>query len=158
MPSLTLAPNTFLNDYILNAQFHKVARLSKNAFKFWKKCLIARYGGSRTIFLRKDSIPLKYYDFIQHCDDLSGFVLASAFCSFTSLSPSHLVKKNNSQIYHLLEIKEICGVKLVNLRSFYDMLHLSYDKYLYIEKCHFFSPTPLEKRIRLTSSLCVGYY
>ena len=119
---------------------------------------MARYSGSRTIFLRKDSLPLKYAPNIYECDDLSGFVLASAFCSFTTLSPSHLVAKNNSQVYHLLEIKELCGVKLVNLKRFYDDLKLSYDKYIYIEKCHFFSPTPLEKRIKLTSSLCVGYY
>ncbi|EAH8344989.1 cysteine permease, partial [Campylobacter coli] len=27
-----------------------------------------------------------------------------------------------------------------------------------IEKCHFFSPTPFEKRIKITESMCVGYY
>ncbi|EAH5015916.1 cysteine permease, partial [Campylobacter coli] len=26
------------------------------------------------------------------------------------------------------------------------------------EKCHFFSPTPFEKRIKITESMCVGYY
>ncbi|EAI0859889.1 cysteine permease, partial [Campylobacter coli] len=25
-------------------------------------------------------------------------------------------------------------------------------------KCHFFSPTPFEKRIKITESMCVGYY
>ncbi|EAI1874575.1 cysteine permease, partial [Campylobacter coli] len=24
--------------------------------------------------------------------------------------------------------------------------------------CHFFSPTPFEKRIKITESMCVGYY
>ncbi|EAI3179690.1 cysteine permease, partial [Campylobacter jejuni] len=26
------------------------------------------------------------------------------------------------------------------------------------EKCHFFSPAPFEKRIKITESMCVGYY
>lgn len=158
MPSLILPPNAFLNDFVLNAEFHKLAGISKNAFKFWKKCVVARYSGSRTIFLRKDSLNAKYADFLTQCADLSGFVLASAFCSFTTLSPSHLVAKNNSQIYHLLELKQLCGIKLVNLKRFYDDLNLSYDKHIYIEKCHFFSPAPLERRIKITPSLCVGYY
>ncbi|HDW9248526.1 TPA: cysteine permease, partial [Campylobacter jejuni] len=25
-------------------------------------------------------------------------------------------------------------------------------------KCHFFSPAPFEKRIKITESMCVGYY
>ncbi|MFC2491472.1 MAG: cysteine permease, partial [Campylobacter curvus] len=27
-----------------------------------------------------------------------------------------------------------------------------------IEKCKFFSPAPFEKRIKLTDTLCLGYY
>ncbi|TQR32424.1 cysteine permease [Campylobacter sp. MIT 99-7217] len=158
MTSIVLPPNAFLNDYVLNAQFHKFANISKNAYKFWKNAYVARYQGTRTIFLHKSCILPKHYQALSSCDDLNGFTLASAFCSFTTLAPSHLVEKNNSQIYHLLELKEICGIKFVNLKAFYDLLNLSYDKYIYIEKCHFFSPTPLEKRIKLTSSLCVGYY
>lgn len=158
LTSITLAPNAFLNDFVLNAQFHKLAHISKNAYKFWKNAYIAKYQGTRTIFLHKDFILKKHQEALKKCDDLSGFTLASAFCSFTTLAPSHLIAKNNSQIYHLLEIKELCGIKFVNLKAFYDKLGLSYDKYIYIEKCHFFSPTPLEKRIKLTASLCVGYY
>lgn len=158
MLKIILPPNAFLDDYVLNAEFHKLAGISKNAFKFWKHTLSASYQGTRTIFLHKAHILAKYKTILAQCTNLSGFTLASAFCSFTTLSPSHLVKKNGSQIYKLLEIKELYGVKLVNLKAFYDFLHLSYEKYIYIEKCHFFSPAPLEKRIQITPSLCVGYY
>lgn len=158
MPKIILPPNSFLDEYVLNAEFHKLANISKNAFKFWKNALSASYQGTRIVFLHKAHILQKHQHALSKCTNLSGFTLASAFCSFTTLSPSHLVKKNGSQIYKLLEIKELCGVKLVNLRAFYDFLHLSYEKYIYIEKCHFFSPTPLEKRIQITPSLCVGYY
>ncbi|NDJ27356.1 cysteine permease [Campylobacter sp. MIT 12-8780] len=158
MTSLILPPNAFLDEYVLNAQFHKIAGISKNAFKFWKNASIARYQGTRTIFLHKSCILKKHAKALKACDDLNGFVLASAFCSFTTLSPSHLVAKNNSSIYQLLEIKELCGIKFVNLKAFYDFLGLDYKHYIYIEKCHFFSPTPLEKKIKITSSLCVGYY
>lgn len=158
MLKITLPPNAFLDDYVLNAEFHKLAGISKNAFKFWKNALVASYQGTRIIFLHKNHILSKHQEALKLCSDLSGFTLASAFCSFTTLSPSHLVKKNGSQIYKLLELKELCGVKFVNLKAFYDSLGLSYEKYIYIEKCHFFSPTPLEKRIQITPSLCVGYY
>ena len=158
MTSLILPPNAFLDDYVLNSQFHKIAKISKNAYKFWKNAKIARYQGTRVVFLHKECILKKHKKSLDLCDDLSGFILASAFCSFTNLSPSHLVKKNNSQIYKLLEIKEVCGVKFVNLKAFYDFLGLEYYHYIYIEKCHFFSPTPLEKKIKISPSLCVGYY
>lgn len=158
MLKIILPPNAFLDDYILNVEFYKIAGVSKNAFNFWSKAQIATYQGSRTIFLRKKTLPKKHLAATQKCADLSGFALASAFCSFTTLSPSHLVATNGSKIYDLLEIKEICGVKLVNLRAFYDFLGLGYDKFIYIEKCHFFSPAPLEKRIKITPTLCVGYY
>lgn len=158
MKSLILPPNQFLDHYILNAEFYKIAGVSKNAYKFWKKVEIGRYQGTKTIFLHKDSILDKYNDIVKKCTKLDGYVLASAFCSFTTLAPSHLVKKNNSSIYKLLEIKEINGIKFVNLKKFYDFLGLNYDYHIYIEKCHFFSPTPLEKRIKITESMCVGYY
>lgn len=158
MLKITLPPNAFLDDYVLNAEFHKFAGISKNAYKFWKNALAANYSGTRIVFLHKAHILQKHQNALNQCTNLSGFTLASAFCSFTTLSPSHLVAKNGSQIYKLLEIKELCGVKLVNLKAFYDFLNLSYEKYIYIEKCHFFSPTPLEKRIQITPSLCVGYY
>lgn len=158
MISIILPPNEFLDHYVLNAQFHKIANISKNAYKFWKNANIARYQGTKTIFLNKNCILKKYENLIKECDNLSGYVLASAFCSFTTLSPSHLVKNNDSQIYKLLDIKEIHGIKFVNLKNFYDFLGLSYDKHIYIEKCHFFSPAPFEKRIKITNTMCVGYY
>ena len=158
MKSIVLPPNEFLDHYVLNAQFHKLAKISKNAYKFWKNAEIGRYQGTRIIFLHKNCILAKHQKALKLCENLSGFVLASAFCSFTSLAPSHLVEKNNSSIYKLIEFKEICGVKFVNLKKFYDFLGLDYTKHIYIEKCHFFSPTPFEKRIKITASLCVGYY
>jgi len=158
MKTIILPPNEFLDDYVLNAQFHKLANISKNAYKFWKEIKIGRYQGTRTIFLRKDCILSKHQNALKQCDDLSGFVLASAFCSFTTLAPSHLVAGNKSAVYKLLNLKEICGVKFVNLRAFYDFLGLDYGLHIYIEKCHFFSPTPLEKRIKITDTMCVGYY
>ncbi|ACM63511.1 TPA: cysteine permease [Campylobacter lari] len=153
-----LPPNQFLDDYVLNVQLHQLANISKNAYKFWKNVQAARYQGTRVIFLHKKSILTKYQDLIKECENLSGYVLASAFCSFTTLAPSHLVEKNNSQIYKILDIKEVCGIKFVNLKAFYDLLKLDYNYNIYIEKCHFFSPTPLEKRIKITESMCVGYY
>ncbi|MCR6591921.1 Uncharacterised protein [Campylobacter insulaenigrae] len=153
-----LPPNQFLDDYILNVEFYHYANISKNAFKFWKNTQAAKYQGTRVIFLHKKNILNKYQNIINQCTNLSGYVLASAFCSFTTLAPSHLVKKNNSQIYKLLQLKEVQGIRFVNLKAFYDFLKLDYNCNIYIEKCHFFSPTPLEKRIQITPSLCVGYY
>lgn len=158
MTHIILPPNQFLDDYVLNAQFYQLAGISKNAYKFWKNVQIARYQGTRTIFLHKNSILPKYQNLLKNCEDLSGFVLASAFCSFTTLAPSHLVEKNNSSIYKILTLKEVNGIKFVNLKAFYDFLKLDYTYNIYIEKCHFFSPTPLEKRIKITESMCVGYY
>ncbi|MCX2683062.1 cheVAW transcriptional regulator CheQ [Campylobacter sp. MIT 21-1685] len=158
MKSIVLPPNEFLDHYVLNTEFHHLAGISKNAYKFWKKVEIGRYQGTRIIFLHKNCILEKHYNSLKKCSDLSGFVLASAFCSFTTLSPSHLVKKNNSSIYKLLELKEVCGIKFVNLKAFYELLQLDYNKHIYIEKCRFFSPTPFEKRIKITDTMCVGYY
>ncbi len=113
MKSIILPPNEFLDHYVLNAEFHRLAGISKNAYKFWKKVEIGRYQGTRIIFLHKNSILEKHREVLKQCSDLSGFVLASAFCSFTGLAPSHLVKKNNSSIYKLLDLKEIHGIKFV---------------------------------------------
>ncbi|EAI4131342.1 cysteine permease [Campylobacter jejuni] len=158
MKSLILPPNEFLDHYILNAEFHRFAGISKNAYKFWKNAEIGRYQGTRIIFLHRNCILEKHQQALRQCSGLNGFVLASAFCSFTGLAPSHLVEKNNSSIYKLLELKEICGIKFVNLKNFYDFLGLNYHQHIYIEKCHFFSPAPFEKRIKITESMCVGYY
>ena len=61
-------------------------------------------------------------------------------------------------IYKMLEIIDVCDVKLVNLKKFYDDLNLDYGYHIYIEKCRYFGPSPLEKKIHLSSGICVGYY
>lgn len=158
MQKITIAPNDFLNGYVLNTEFAHLAKISPNAYLFWKKIIVAKFENSRVVFLMKDRILQKYKHIISQCSNLDGLVLSSAFCSFTGLAPSNLVKSNASQIYPLLEICEISGIKFVNLKKFYDDFGLKYDLRIYIEKCKYFSPTPLEKRIRLTQSLCLGYY
>ncbi len=158
MQMLTLSVNTFLDSYVLNAQFSKKASISPNAYRYWKNVKAASFEGSRSIFLKKDTIPKKYVSIIKDCQDLTGFVPSSAFCSFTGLSSSHLTKSNNSKLYEKLDVVVVEGVKFVNLQKFYDDLGLSYDYNLYIEKCCYFSPEPLEKKIKLTNTMCVGYY
>lgn len=154
----TLAPNQFLNDYVLNCEICTLANISQNAYKFWKGVICANYTDSRTVFLYKKSIPLKYQNLIKSCSNLDGFVIASAFCSFTGLAMSHLTKSNKSNLYDKLQIKQIGKFKFVNLKKLYDDMDLPYSTRIYIEKCKYFSPTPLEKRIKLTASLCLGYY
>ncbi len=158
MKMLTLSANHFLDLYVLNAEFSKKAKISANAYRYWKNIYAASFESSRSVFLKKDTIPKKHEKIISSCHDLSGLVLSSAFCSFTGLSSSHLTKSNGSKLYEKLEITIIEGIKFVNLKKFYDDLGLSYDYNLYIEKCCYFSPEPLEKKIKLTSTMCVGYY
>ncbi|MDO5046649.1 cysteine permease [Campylobacter sp.] len=155
---ITLAPNEFLDDYVLNVEFAAYAGVSLNAHRFWKGLISAKFENSRIIFLHKKSIPNKFRHIPPLCSDLSGLVLTSAFCSLTTLAASHLVEKNNSRLYSLFEFKKICGIKFINLRKFYDDLGLDYSYRIYIEKCSFFSPTPLERRIKLTDTMCLGYY
>ncbi len=158
MQMLTLSSNHFLDRYILNIEFAKKANISPNAYRYWQGVSAAHFESSRTIFLLKKSIPKKYETIASQCTDLSGFVLSSAFCSFTGLASSHLTRSNSSKLYEKLSIKQIGKIKFVNLKKFYDELGLSYEKSLYIEKCCFFSPEPLEKKIQLTPTMCVGYY
>lgn len=155
---LTLAPNEFLDEYILGCEFAKIANISSNAYLFWKGAIYAKFENSRIVFLHRKSLPSKFERFASSCTNLNGLVLTSTFCSFTGVSPSHLVEKNGSKLYKIFELKEICGIKFINLKKFYDDLGLSYEYRIYIEKCKFFSPEPLEKRIRLTDTLCLGYY
>lgn len=158
MQMLTLSSNHFLDRYILNIELCKKANISPNTYRYWKDVKAANFESSRTVFLLKNSIPKKYEDIVNSCEDLSGFVPSNAFCSFTGLSNSHLIKSNNSNLYDKLDIKIVKGIKFVNLKKFYDDLKLSYDYNIYIEKCCYFSPEPLEKKIRLTNTMCVGYY
>lgn len=158
MLKTTIAPNKFLNGYILNTEFSKIAGISSNAYLFWKNIVIGKFENSRVAFLLKESIPKKYINEINKCTNLNGLVLSSTFCSFTGLPSSHLTKSNGSKIYNMLEILEISGIKFVNLKKFYDDLNLNYNLIIYIEKCKFFSPTPLEKKIKISDNLCLGYY
>jgi len=155
---LTLALNEFLDDYVLGCELAQKAEISSNAYLFWKSAISAKFERSRVVFLLKKSVPSKFGRALESCTPLNGLVLSSAFCLFTGLAPSHLIAKNGSKIYGLLRFREICGIKFVNLKKFYDDLGLDYDLQIYIEKCKFFSPTPFEKRIRLTDTLCLGYY
>ncbi|WP_349304352.1 MULTISPECIES: cysteine permease [unclassified Campylobacter] len=158
MMNIVLAPNEFLDGYVLGCEFAKLANISSNAYLFWKGVVSAKFEHSRIVFLKYKTIPHKFEHIIKDCSGLEGLVLTSSFCSFTGLAPSHLVKKNNSNLYKLFDIREICGIKFINLKKFYDDLGLDYGYRIYIEKCKFFSPEPLEKRIRLTDTLCLGYY
>ena len=139
-----LAPNEFLDDYVLGAELAKNAGISSNAYLFWKNVISAKFENSRIVFLRKNSIPVKFQNIIKTCTPLNGLIPTGVFCSFTSLAPSHLVAKNGSKIYELFK--------------FYDDFNLSYSYRIYIEKCKFFSPAPFEKRIKLTETMCLGYY
>ena len=139
-----LAPNEFLDDYVLSAELAKNAGISSNAYLFWKNVISAKFENSRIVFLRKNSIPVKFQNIIKTCTPLNGLIPTGVFCSFTSLAPSHLVAKNGSKIYELFK--------------FYDDFNLSYSYRIYIEKCKFFSPAPFEKRIKLTETMCLGYY
>ena len=153
-----LAPNEFLDDYILGAELAKNAVISSNAYLFWKNVISAKFENSRIVFLRKNSVPAKFQNIIKACTPLNGLIPTGVFCSFTSLAPSHLVAKNGSKIYELFKFYEICGIKFIDLKKFYDDFNLSYSYRIYIEKCKFFSPAPFEKRIKLTETMCLGYY
>ncbi|MGF7442084.1 cysteine permease [Campylobacter concisus] len=153
-----LAPNEFLDDYVLGTELAKNAGISSNAYLFWKNVISAKFENSRIVFLRKNSIPVKFQNTIKTCTPLNGLIPTGVFCSFTSLAPSHLVAKNGSKIYELFKFHEICGIKFIDLKKFYDDFNLSYSYRIYIEKCKFFSPAPFEKRIKLTETMCLGYY
>lgn len=153
-----LAPNEFLDDYVLGAELAKNAGISSNAYLFWKNVISAKFENSRIVFLRKNSIPVKFQNIAKTCTPLNGLIPTGVFCSFTSLAPSHLVAKNGSKIYELFKFYEICGIKFIDLKKFYDDFNLSYSYRIYIEKCKFFSPAPFEKRIKLTETMCLGYY
>ena len=158
MKTITLAPKQFLDEFVLNVEFCKNAKISNNAYRFWRGVECAKFEGSTTVFLKKSTILEKHAKAVSTCTALDGLVLASAFCTYTGLASSHLTKSNNSSLYEKLEIVTILGVKFVNLRKFYDNLGLDYGYHIYIEKCKFFAPEPLERKIKLTDCLCIGYY
>jgi hypothetical protein len=158
MQALLLSSNHFLDNFILNIELSKIAKISGNAYKYWKNGVSARFEGGRSVFLQRSTLPQKYTDAANKCTLLHGCVPAQAFCTFTGCASSHLIQANGSKLYEKLHIFSVCGIKFVDLKRFYDDLGLPYHLQIYIEKCHFFAPSPLEKKIKLTDTLCVGYY
>ena len=151
-----LSDNTRLDNYILAKELMEILNLTPNAFRYWKNCRLAKYDASSIIFLEKSSIPKKYIEFVSVCSDLSGKVQSSVFCRQIGISPSLLVKSNKSEFIDLIEIDTIGRCKLVNLDKFYKRYDLPYHYCIYIDKCKNFSY--MEKKIKLTKSLCMGYY
>lgn len=154
----TLSNNQFLDNYILNREFCALSGISSNAYRFWKGVRAAKYDGSRVVFLDKRTTLAKYAQIISTCKDLTGFVQSQAFCKFTGIAPSHLIEKNHSILYKKFEIIDLYGIKLVNLKKFYDDLELDYKYNIYVEKCKYFGPSPFEKKIKLSPEMCLGYY
>lgn len=153
-----LTHNHWLNHYVLNKEFSLLAGISSNAYRYWQNVEAAKFDDARVVFLRKESILPKYQAIAQQCTDLTGMVQSQAFCKYTGLAPSHLIEQNHSCIYQALEIIDVCDIKFVNLKKFYDDLELDYNYHIYIEKCKYFGPSPLEKKIHLSTGICVGYY
>jgi hypothetical protein len=158
MQMSTLSNNHFLDSYILNKELCKLANISSNAYRFWRDVNAAKYDGCRAVFLEKSTILKKYRAISSTCRDLSGLVQSQAFCKFTGIASSHLIEKNGSVLYKKLEIISLCGIKFVNLQKFYNDLGLDYSYNLYVEKCKYFGPSPLEKKIKLSPEMCLGYY
>lgn len=153
-----LSNNHFLDNYLLNKELCELTGISSNAYRFWKDVKAVKYDGCRAVFLDKNTVLKKYKDVILICKDLVGLVQAQAFCRYTGVAPSHLIEKNNSVLYKKLEIVDLYGIKFVNLKKFYDDLGLDYSYNIYVEKCKYFGPSPLEKKIKLSSEMCLGYY
>lgn len=158
MEMTVLPHNQWLDSYVLNKELSLLANISSNAYRYWKGVEAAKYDDSRVVFLRKETILPKYQALLKQCTSLAGMVQSQAFCKYTGLAPSHLIEKNHSCVYSALEIMEVCDIKFVNLQKFYDDLGLAYHYQIYIEKCKYFAPSPLEKKINLSHGICVGYY
>ncbi len=156
MQMFQLSDNTTLDNYILSKELMRLAGISPNAFRYWKDCIAIKYYKSRVVFLHKKYIHKKYIHLLQYCTNLEGYIQSAPFCRYTNLPHSHLTKSNNSKIYDLLNIKVVDGIKFVNLKKFLSSCGLDDNCTIYIEKCRYFAP--LEKKIKLTNSLCLGYY
>jgi len=50
---ITLAPNEFLDDYVLGCEFARNAEISGNAYLFWSGAICAKFENSRIVFLHK---------------------------------------------------------------------------------------------------------
>ena len=64
---LTLAPNEFLDGYVLGCEFARNADISGNAYLFWSGAISAKYENSRTVFLHKKSIPARFQEAAELC-------------------------------------------------------------------------------------------
>ncbi len=151
-----LSTNATLDNYILSKELMKLANISPNAFRYWKNCIAAKYDKSRVVYIHKKYILNKYKNLIDKCTNLDGYIQSVPFCRYTNLPSSHLTQSNHSALYGLFDIKIVEGVKFVNLKSFLKELGLDTSYTIYIEKCRYFAP--LEKKIKLTKTLCLGYY
>lgn len=151
-----LSDNSVLDNFILAKELMRLANISPNAFRYWKECISAKYDKSRIVYIHKDFIHKKYHHLIPECTPLDGLIQSAPFCRYTNLPSSHLTKSNNSTLYKLFDIKMVEGVKFINMKSFLDKFKLDYSYTIYIEKCKYFAP--LEKKIQLSKSLCLGYY
>jgi hypothetical protein len=158
MQQIILSNNKTLDDFVYLLEFAKLANINANSYRYWANGISARYDGGKAVFLHKQHIIKKHLNIIPRCTSLDGLVSASAFCALTGLAPSHLNDCNDSSLLKILDIKMIENVKFVHLKSFYEHLGIEPTYNVYIEKCKYFSPTPLEKRIKITKTLCVGYY
>lgn len=145
-----------LDDFVLAKDLMELCGLSANAFRYWKNAYLASYENSQIVFIKRSSIPSRHYQKASACTDLSGYVQSVAFCRYTGLSSSLLTKNNKGKIKDFLDILSIGRCKLVSLRRFYEHFGLRLDLYVYIDKCKNFSP--LEKKIQITKTLCLGYY
>ena len=153
-----LSFNHCLDEYLLNVELSRLAGISTQHYRYWASTVAASYLNDRAVFLKRNTLPKKYAHLEKECSDLKGLVTASAFCACTQLARSHLNMNNNSALSRILDIKNISGFVFVDFNKFLQDFSLSKDQCIYIEKCSFFAPQPLEKRIKLTSTLCLGYY
>lgn len=156
MKMIMLSNKTMLDNFVLSKELMKKAGISPNAFRYWSRAVAAKHEEGRAVFLHKDHVHKKYKDLIQKCSSLDGYIQSQAFCRFTNLAPSHLIESNKANLYDVLDIKVVEDIKFVNLRKFYDDFGLNESQVIYIEKCRYFAP--LEKKIKITKGLCVGYY
>ncbi len=156
MKMYQLSDNATLDNYILAKELMKLAGISSNAFRYWKDCIATKYYKSRIVYIHKKYIHKKYINLLKECTSLDGYIQSAPFCRYTNLSSSHLTKNNNSSIYKLFDIQVIERVKFINLKKFLEKYKLNSSYTIYIEKCRYFAP--LEKKIKLTKNLCLGYY
>ncbi len=151
-----LSDNTRLDNYVLAKELMEMLDLTPNAYRYWRESQFAKYDSSSIVYINKYTVPKKYQEYLSICTDLTGKVQSSAFCRYTGLSPSLLVESNPSEFKHIVEIDTIGRCKLINLNKFYKQYNLPFHYTIYIDKCKNFSY--LEKKIKLTKTLCMGYY